>query len=99
MNLEQFLQKAKKDKINELEADINAVNDIFYSHFQEYKSIIVNLPIKEQKCAMRKLLCIFKINNVDCIKLLDEVEDKCLTEDDWSKIEKSIDQRLNERKK
>lgn len=96
MTINDLLNKAAKDKKNDLELNIEILNEIFLNHFKEYREMIRELNLFERKHAMSKLMKMYKITDVCCVNLLDKVDGECLTDDDWTKIEQSIAQRLKE---
>ena len=97
MTINELLNKAANDKKNDLDSNIEVINGIFYNHFQEYSELIRKLNLFERKHAMSKLFKMFKIEDIETAKLLSAVENECLTDDDWIKIEQSVAQRLNEK--
>lgn len=97
MTINDLLNKAVRDKKHDLELNIEVLNEIFESHFEEYIVMIRQLNLFERKHAMSKLLKIYKIEDTTFSKLLNIVDGEYLSDEDWLKIEQSIAQRLNEK--
>lgn len=92
MNLEQLLSMAKNDKQNRLNQEKEIINEVFFN--KDYLKIVQeDIPEKEQKRAIKKLIKLFQLEDlIDVIELQDILTDETqiLSSKEWKKIKNSI---------